>query len=193
MTEPTATAAVALATARPGTAGRWALRVAIALAGALIAVLLFARISAPIGPFDATLAFRPAGGGAQVALPPLGALTVDVYDGPLRLDIQLQRVDQVRAQALASDPVQLAGVVDQVSADLRGAVVALVWMTAARRPGRRGGHVAGDPPAPTGAADRRRGDRRCSWLGTAGSARPPGGPRRSPSPRTPGCWSTRTA
>jgi predicted MPP superfamily phosphohydrolase len=104
--------------------------VVIALTGALVAVLLFGRISAPIGPFDATLAFRPAGGGAQVAVPPLGALDVDVYDGPLRLDIQLQRVDQERAQALATDPVRLAGVVDQVSADLRGAVVRLAWTTA---------------------------------------------------------------
>src|SRR5688572_15386596 len=106
------------------------MRLGIALTGALIAVLLFARVSAPIGPFDATLAFRPVGGGAQVGLPPLGELTVDVYDGPLQLEIQLQRVDQERAQALASDPVKLAGVVDQVSADLRDAVVELVWKTA---------------------------------------------------------------
>jgi predicted phosphodiesterase len=110
-------------------AGEWGLRIAIAFTGALIAVLLFARVSAPIGPFDATLEFRPAGGGAQVGLPPLGALTVDVYDGPLRLEIQLQRVDQVRAQALATDPVKLAGVVDRVSADLQDALVELVWKT----------------------------------------------------------------
>ncbi|MBW8767318.1 MAG: metallophosphoesterase, partial [Geodermatophilales bacterium] len=110
--------------------GRWALRVAVALAGALLAVLLLGRVSAPIGPFDATVAFRPVGGGAQVAVPPLGSLDVDVYDGPLRLDIGLQRVDQERAKALASDPVRLAGVVDQVSDDLRAAVVHLVWKTA---------------------------------------------------------------
>ena len=105
MTEPTAPA-------RPGhriarIAGRWALRVLVAFVGALVAVLLFGRISAPIGPFDASLAFRPAGGGAQVAVPPLGAITADVYDGPLRLEIQLQRVDQERARALATDPVRL--------------------------------------------------------------------------------------
>jgi predicted MPP superfamily phosphohydrolase len=116
---------------RARVAGRWALRAGVALSGALIAVLLFGRVSAPIGPFDTTLAFRPAlDGGAQVAVPPLGALTVDVYDGPLRLDIALQRVDQDRARALAADPVRLAGVVDEVSEDLRGAVVRLVWTTA---------------------------------------------------------------
>ncbi|MFP5372926.1 MAG: metallophosphoesterase, partial [Actinomycetes bacterium] len=111
-------------------AGTWVLRVALALGGALIAVLLFARVQAPIGPFDATLAFRPASGGAQVAVAPLGDLVVDVYDGPLRLDVTLQRVDQERAQRLATDPVRLAGVVDRVSADLRDAVVELVWKTA---------------------------------------------------------------
>ena len=129
MTEPAATAPSPWGR-RARVAGMWGLRVAIALAGALVAVLLLARVSAPIGPFDATLAFRPAGGGAQVALPPLGDLNVDIYDGPLRLDIQLQRVDQERAQALATDPVKLAGVVDQVSADLQDAVVELAWKTA---------------------------------------------------------------
>jgi predicted phosphodiesterase len=111
-------------------AGRWTLRVAVALVGALLAVLLFGRISAPIGPFDASLAFRPAGGNATVAVPPLGSITVDVYDGPLRLDVALQRVDQERAEALANDPVRLAGVVTEVSEDLQSAVVRLVWTTA---------------------------------------------------------------
>ena len=112
-------------------AGRWSLRVVVALTGAVIAVLLLGRISAPIGPFDATLAFRPTlDGGAAVAVPPLGDLNVDVYDGPLRLDIALQRVDQDRARLLATDPVRLAGVVNRVSDDLRGAVVRLAWTTA---------------------------------------------------------------
>ncbi|RBY80361.1 metallophosphoesterase [Blastococcus sp. TF02-09] len=110
-------------------AGRWAARVALALAGALIAVLLFARISAPIGPFDATLSIRPGSGGAEVAVPPLGSLAADVFDGPLRLDVELQRVDQSRAEALAEDPVRLAGVVDRVTADLQDAVVKLVVIT----------------------------------------------------------------
>jgi hypothetical protein len=129
VTAPTATGPSPWAR-RGRVASTWVLRVALALGGALIAVLLFARVQAPIGPFDATLAFRPASGGAQVAVAPLGDLVVDVYDGPLRLDVTLQRVDQERAQRLATDPVRLAGVVDRVSADLRDAVVELVWQTA---------------------------------------------------------------
>ncbi|MDK3255585.1 metallophosphoesterase [Blastococcus capsensis] len=110
--------------------GRWTARLGLALGGALVAVLLFARVSAPLGPFDATLAFQPAAGGAQVELPPLGSLAVDVYDGPLRLDISLESVDQERARALATDPVRLAGVVDRVTENLQSAVVRLVWVTA---------------------------------------------------------------
>jgi predicted phosphodiesterase len=111
-------------------AARWAARVAVALSGALIAVLLFGRLAAPIGPFDTTLAFRPFGGGAQVDVAPLGSLAVDVYDGPLRLQIDLERVDQERARALATDPVRLNGVVDGVTEDLRSAVTELVLITA---------------------------------------------------------------
>ncbi|WP_448626628.1 metallophosphoesterase family protein [Geodermatophilus sp. URMC 64] len=111
-------------------AGRWGLRIAVAIAGALLGILLVGRVQAPIGPFDATVAFRPVGGGAQVEIPPLGALDVDAYDGPLQLQIQLTRVDEDRARALATDPSRLDTVVDRVSEDLRAAVVRLIWTTA---------------------------------------------------------------
>ncbi|NEM08602.1 metallophosphoesterase [Geodermatophilus normandii] len=112
-------------------AGRWTLRVLVAAAGALIGILLLGRIDSPIGPFDATLAFTPTGGGATVEVPPLGALAVDAYDGPLGLDVQLRRVDEARIQALVSDPAQLDSIVDRVSADLQDAVVRLAWTTGA--------------------------------------------------------------
>ena len=111
---------------------RWLQRLVVAVVGATLGVLLLGRVEAPIGPFDATVAFTPAAsGGAELEIPPLGSLAVDAYDGPLRLDVQLRRVDQVRAQELATDPSQLDGVVDRVSDDLRAAVVRLAWSTAA--------------------------------------------------------------
>ncbi|MGY1680704.1 metallophosphoesterase family protein [Geodermatophilus sp. SYSU D01176] len=110
--------------------GRWAVRVAVVLVGAWLGILLLGRVSAPIGPFDATVAFRPLGGGAALDIPPLGALQVDAYDGPLRLEIQLSRVDEIRATQLATDPARLDGVVDRVSADLRDAVERVAWLTA---------------------------------------------------------------
>jgi predicted MPP superfamily phosphohydrolase len=111
--------------------GRWVLRIAVAVVGAILGVLLLGRIDAPIGPFDAELSFRPSlTGGAQVGIPPLGSLSVDAYDGPLALQIQLRRIDQVRAQSLASHPAWVDRIVDEVSTDLRSAVVKLVWVTA---------------------------------------------------------------
>ncbi|WP_448615348.1 metallophosphoesterase family protein [Modestobacter sp. URMC 112] len=110
---------------------RWGTRLLVATVGAVLGVLLLAEVDAPIGPFDATVAFRPVGGGAQLEIPPLGALAVDAYDGPLRLEVELRRVDEVRALDLARDPAQLDGVVDTVSADLRAAVERLAWTTGA--------------------------------------------------------------
>ena len=126
------TASAPIADPRPAwtrVALRWAARLGAALAGALLGILLLGRVDAPIGPFDATLALRPVGGGASVDVPPLGALAVDVYDGPLRLDVQVSRLDQRRARALASDPRLLDGMVGRVNADLRDAVVRLAWTT----------------------------------------------------------------
>lgn len=102
----------------------------MAVAGALLGILLVGRVDAPIGPFDATLAFSPTGGGAELIIPPLGSLAVDAYDGPLGLDVRLQRLDQQRVTELATDPAQLDGIIDEVTADLRNAVVELVWTTA---------------------------------------------------------------
>jgi predicted MPP superfamily phosphohydrolase len=112
-----------------GTA-RWAARLGLVLAGAFVGIVLLGRVQAPIGPFDATVAYRPFGGGADLDIPPLGSLQVDAFDGPLRLEIQLSRVDEIRAQALATDPARLDGVVDQVSADLRDAVERVTLLTA---------------------------------------------------------------
>jgi predicted MPP superfamily phosphohydrolase len=129
VTESTTAARAGLRAVARG-AGRWAVRLAVVLAGAWLGILLLGRVSAPIGPFDATVAFRPFGGGAALEIPPLGALHVDAYDGPLRLEIELSRVDQIRATQLATDPAQLDGVVDKVSADLRDAVERVAWLTA---------------------------------------------------------------
>ena len=127
VTEPAAPAR----TRRLRTLGRWALRPVVALAGAVLGILLLGRTTAPIGPFDAQLSFRPSlTGGAQLGIPPLGSLGVDAYDGPLRLDIQLRRIDQLRAQSLAAHPAWVDRIVDEVSTDLQSAVVRLVWVTA---------------------------------------------------------------
>jgi predicted phosphodiesterase len=116
---------------RRRTAVRWLARVALTVAGALLGVVLLGRVEAPLGPFDATFALTPSGGGATVEIPPLGALDVDAFDGPLGLDVQLTRVDEARVRALVADPRRIDGLVDQVNADLQDAVVRLVGVSAA--------------------------------------------------------------
>jgi predicted MPP superfamily phosphohydrolase len=59
-------------------------------------------------------------------IPPLGALDVDAFDGPLSLDVQLQRADEARIRALVEDPRQLDSLVDRVTADIGDAVTGLV-------------------------------------------------------------------
>ncbi|MFC7575516.1 hypothetical protein ACFQX8_26075 [Klenkia terrae] len=49
---------------------RWLQRIVVALVGATLGVLLLGRVEAPIGPFDATVAFTPATtGGAELEIP----------------------------------------------------------------------------------------------------------------------------
>ena len=143
----------------------------------LIAVLLFGRISAPIGPFDATLAFRPTGGGAAVAVPPLGSLDVDVYDGPLRLDIALQRVDQERAQRAGHRP-RPAGrrrePGERRPAQRRGAPG---LDDGRRRDRRRRPHLAGRPAPPAGTGASPPASPPCCCWRPPGWAPRPGGPR----------------
>jgi predicted MPP superfamily phosphohydrolase len=110
--------------------GRWGLCVLVALTGAVIGVLLFGRMNAPLGPFDARFGVSPAGGGVALDIPPLGALDVDAYDGPLGLDVQLQRADEARIQALVDDPRRFDSLVDRITDDLGDAVTDLVVRSA---------------------------------------------------------------
>ena len=107
-------------------AGRWGLCALVAVTGAVVGVLLFGRVDAPLGPFDARFSVSPTGGGVGLDIPPLGSLDVDAYDGPLGLDVQLQRADETRIRALVEDPRRLDSLVDRVTDDLGEAVTDLV-------------------------------------------------------------------
>jgi predicted phosphodiesterase len=111
-------------------AGRWALCVLVALIGACIGVLLLGRLDAPLGPFDARFSISAGGGGVALDIPPLGALDVDAYDGPLGLEVQLQRADERRIQALVDDPRRFDSLVDRITDDIGDAVTELVVRSA---------------------------------------------------------------
>jgi len=105
---------------------RWAARLGFALTGAVLGILLAGRITADVGPFVTTVSLTFGSGEAVVGIPPLGELTVDAYDGPVRIAITLQRVDPVRVEAIVLDPSALEGIGDEVAADLQAAAFTLL-------------------------------------------------------------------
>jgi len=104
--------------------------VVIGLIGALLGVLVAGRVTAPVGPFDAGLAFSPSlSGSTTVDVPPLGQLQLDTHSGPVRLDVRVEALRDDAARAIVADPTQLRGLGDDVQADLRSGLVSLVLRT----------------------------------------------------------------
>ncbi|HVF32068.1 MAG TPA: metallophosphoesterase [Acidimicrobiales bacterium] len=100
---------------------------ALAFAGAAIALALAGRTSAPVGPFDATFSVRPSWGGeTTVLLAPLGRIRLDTHDAPVGLVLRVDELRLEEAERYAQDPSLLADVGDDLSADVRGALRGLL-------------------------------------------------------------------
>lgn len=109
---------------------RWAGRIVVALAGAILGLLLGAHTTDTVGPFDASFDLRPSlSGGSVIHIPPLGSLELRTQAGPLRLDVELQRLRPAEAQALLRDPGRLQGIGDRAIDDVRSAVIRLAIKT----------------------------------------------------------------
>lgn len=104
---------------------RWTARAVLALLGATLGVLLVGPVTADVGPFVTRVDLDIGSGTAKLAVPPLGELSLDAYDGPVGISVTLQRVDRDRAEALLNDPVALARAGDAAAGELRAAVVTL--------------------------------------------------------------------
>ncbi len=102
----------------------------VALTGAVLGVLLGGHTSHRVGPFESKFSLTPAlRGDTRVEIPPLGALRFDSHDGPVRLDVTLDRLRQADAQKLLKDPAKLKNVGKQADHDVRAAVAVLVLRT----------------------------------------------------------------
>ncbi len=105
---------------------RWTGRIAVVLIGATIGLLLGARTTHEVGPFQANLELTVGlHGGTTVRIPPLGALDFDSHDGPLQLRVDLIRLDQAQAEALFRDPQRIRFLGDAAATDVRHAVTVL--------------------------------------------------------------------
>ncbi|MBM7785032.1 metallophosphoesterase family protein [Tenggerimyces flavus] len=87
--------------------------------------MVFGGVTHPsIGPVETTMRIAPSWNGESVVeLPPLGTISIDSHDGPLRLEARVDRINQADAEALFKDPAVISNLPDTIGADLRTGVV----------------------------------------------------------------------
>jgi predicted phosphodiesterase len=100
--------------------------VVYALVGAGLALLVAGSVDVPVGPFDTTVSARPAlSGDTAVRLAPLGSIEMDTHDAPLRLELRVDELRLEEAERIARDPSELDSLEDEVTADVRTALLRL--------------------------------------------------------------------
>jgi predicted phosphodiesterase len=108
---------------------RWPLlrTVLFALAGAIVAVALFGRVPAKVGPFDTTMSARPSlSGHTVVQLPPLGTIDLDTHDWPLAVTLRVDQIGVADAERIARNPGAIERLGDQAADQVRDALAGLV-------------------------------------------------------------------
>ncbi|MFE6915497.1 metallophosphoesterase family protein [Streptomyces rubiginosohelvolus] len=92
---------------------------AVVVLGAWLGLLAVGSIRTPVGPMDTNMTLRPSlTGGSKINVAPLGALELDSHIAPLRLDVDVDRLDPERSQALVDQPERFSGLQDEVTRDV---------------------------------------------------------------------------
>lgn len=104
----------------------------VTLLGAWLGLLAVGAVHVPVGPMDTTMTLRPTlTGGTHVNVSPLGALTLDSHQAPLRLDVDVDRLDPERSRDLVNHPERISGLEDQITGDVRDGAVDLALRSGA--------------------------------------------------------------
>lgn len=104
--------------------------VLVGLAGAVLGLLVAGSTTRDVGPFTANLSIRPAAVGASVVeIPPLGELRLSTHKGPMLVDIRLERLKKLAAEAIVSDPERLQSLGADVDRDVRRGLLVLAART----------------------------------------------------------------
>ncbi|MDX3855400.1 metallophosphoesterase, partial [Streptomyces sp. AK02-01A] len=94
--------------------------IAVVLLGAWLGLLTLGSVRSPVGPMDTRMTLRPSlTGGTKINVSPLGALELSTHTAPIRLDVDVDRLDPVRSQALVEHPERLSGLQSEVTGDVR--------------------------------------------------------------------------
>ncbi|MFF0507526.1 metallophosphoesterase [Streptomyces fimicarius] len=92
---------------------------AVVALGAWLGLLAVGSIRTPVGPMDTNMTLRPSlTGGSKINVSPLGALELDSHTAPLRLDVDVDRLDPERSQALVDRPERFSHLQDEVTRDV---------------------------------------------------------------------------
>jgi predicted MPP superfamily phosphohydrolase len=95
----------------------------LGVVGAVLAVVVFGTISHRIGPLETSFSVRPATEGrTDVDLAPLGSLRLATHDGPLRLQIEVERLQLMQAQALLDDEAAVDRLPEEIEAQSKDAI-----------------------------------------------------------------------
>ncbi|MEU9120540.1 metallophosphoesterase [Streptomyces sp. NPDC048506] len=101
--------------------------VSVAVLGAWLGLLLLGTVHVPVGPMDTSMALRPSlAGGTRITVPPLGDLELRSHSAPVRLDVDVDRLDPVRSQALVDHPERFAGLQAEVVRDVTHGALGVV-------------------------------------------------------------------
>lgn len=96
------------------------------VAGGWLGILIGGNVTTDVGPVRATFSVRPwPTGDTTVHIAPLGSVTFDTHDGPIRVTASVERIRPQAAQRIVENPDSLSGLGDRVVADLRGG---LIWL-----------------------------------------------------------------
>ncbi len=108
-----------------------ALLVAV-IAGGWLGLLVGGNVTTELGPVQATFSVRPwPWGDTTVEVAPLGSVTFDTHDGPLKVAASVQRIRPEAAERIVRNPESLNGLADRVVADLRAGLTRLTVQSAA--------------------------------------------------------------
>ncbi|NHC47470.1 metallophosphoesterase family protein [Motilibacter aurantiacus] len=113
-------------------AARWLGVLVVALLGGWLGLAVAGHVDAPVGPAQTRLSVAwNDHGDVDVRIPPLGSIELDTHDGPLAVDVAVERLDPDEARAIVDDPTSLDALPGRATADVRSALLRLVVVTLA--------------------------------------------------------------
>ncbi len=100
--------------------------VATSFLGAFVGLVVLGTVHAAVGPLDTTMTVRPSlTGDTRVHVAPLGSLSMDTHDGPFRVDVSIDQLDEAKARAIVADPTTLTALEAELPEQIRSALIRL--------------------------------------------------------------------